>query len=80
MAGLAMHINKTRGSLNVEILVVLKTMYFYYVLAKAEITDEKLEELLEQGSYGAIFNGDVSIEAKDNGSLIDLVIQCSDSS
>lgn len=28
--------------------------------AKAEITDEKLEELLEQGSYGSIFNGDVS--------------------
>lgn len=32
------------------------------VSAKAEISDERLEELLEQGSYGSIFNGDVSYE------------------
>ncbi|XKL63217.1 hypothetical protein PGB90_005581 [Kerria lacca] len=31
-------------------------------IAKAEITNEKLEELLEQGSYGSIFNGDIITE------------------
>lgn len=31
------------------------------ILAKAVVTDDKLEELLDQGNYGAIFNGDVSL-------------------
>ena len=30
------------------------------VSAKAVVTDERLDELLEQGNYGAIFNDDVS--------------------
>ncbi|XP_065215190.1 syntaxin-1A-like [Planococcus citri] len=34
-------------------------------IAKAEITDEKLEELLEQGSYGSIFNGDIITETME---------------
>lgn len=36
-------------------------------IAKAEISDEKFEELLEKGSYGSIFNGDIitdTLEAK----------------
>ncbi|XP_018896672.1 syntaxin [Bemisia tabaci] len=31
-------------------------------IAKAEISDEKLEELLEKGNYGSIFNGDIITE------------------
>jgi hypothetical protein len=30
-------------------------------IARAEISDEKLEELLEQGNYASIFNADVRI-------------------
>jgi hypothetical protein len=38
----------------------LITNFIYLFLAKANVTDEKLEQLLEQGNYGAIFNDDVS--------------------
>lgn len=31
-------------------------------IAKAEISDEKLEELLEQGNYASIFNADVRFD------------------
>lgn len=31
-------------------------------IAKAVVTDDKLEELLDQGNYGAIFNGDIITE------------------
>ncbi|XP_075220834.1 syntaxin-like isoform X2 [Lycorma delicatula] len=34
-------------------------------LAKADITDEKLQELLEQGNYGSVFNGDIITETKE---------------
>lgn len=43
-----------------------KTVFLCYFPAKAEISDEKLEELLEKGNYGSIFNGDVS---SDNGNF-----------
>ncbi|RZF40557.1 hypothetical protein LSTR_LSTR000436 [Laodelphax striatellus] len=33
-------------------------------LAKAQISDEKLEEILEQGDYNTIFNGDIITETK----------------
>ncbi|XP_046681075.1 syntaxin-like isoform X1 [Homalodisca vitripennis] len=34
-------------------------------IAKAEVSDEKLEELLEQGNYGSIFNSDIITETQE---------------
>lgn len=41
--------------------IILLMLFLPHIIAKAEISDEKLEELLEQGNYGSIFSGDVSI-------------------
>ncbi len=32
--------------------------------AKVEVSDEKLEDLMETGNFGSIFNGDVSTEGR----------------
>lgn len=43
-----------------------------YFTAKVEVTDEKLENLMETGNFGSIFNGDVSGRSISCGSRSEL--------